>query len=448
MKTLSSEKNDLLKAHVCDLYERINYYANNQADPLNENDQVEEVIKTILEIEQEIAVPLPKRQDNWKEFSEWCSKNNIPIDKFEIKQTSKTNDEYGLFTKDAFKENDVMFEINRKAFMTCETATVDTRLYKFYEDVIFKHMPNLVLTFHLLAELNNPKSFWAPYIKTLPSKYSTILYMTQEDLVQLQGSELLHEVVKIRRNAARQYAYFWMKLNDDKIKTFGNFTYEAYRWALSTVMTRQNVIPTKKDKNKTTFALIPFWDLCNHKEGKMCTDFDSGKDNLVFYAMQDYKSGDEVLNYYGGRSNSDFFLHNGFIYDEHSISSVKVKVGISKHDPQFALKDTLCRKMDIDTNGFHDLEHRNISLNPKILALIRIFFLDNAGLEFWIKSRTPEKLFDEDCKELQYLNDKIGEFLALRCKLLLKRYPETIKFTNANIKKLIEQEKKILQSYV
>lgn len=36
-------------------------------------------------------------------------------------------------------------------------------------------------------------------------------------------------------------------------------------------MTRQNSIPSKADKNKTTFALIPFWDLCNHKEGKVCT---------------------------------------------------------------------------------------------------------------------------------------------------------------------------------
>ena len=33
------------------------------------------------------------------------------------------------------------------------------------------------------------------------------------------------------------------------------------RWAVSTVMTRQNQVPCKEDINKTTNTLIPFWDL-------------------------------------------------------------------------------------------------------------------------------------------------------------------------------------------
>lgn len=144
-------------------------------------------------------------------------------------------------------------------------------------------------------------------------------------------------------------------------------------------MTRQNSIPSKADKNQTTFALIPFWDLCNHKEGKMVTDFDPTADDLVFYSMKDYKRGDEIFNCYGSRSNSDFFLHNGFVYDNHPCNTVRVKIGISKQDPQFSLKDTLCRKIDIDTNGYHELEHKSKGLNPRILATVRIFFLDNGN---------------------------------------------------------------------
>ncbi|UXI17004.1 Galactosylgalactosylxylosylprotein 3-beta-glucuronosyltransferase 3 [Sarcoptes scabiei] len=375
VKTLSAENENLLKSHICDLYERVNYYANNPSDPLNENDQIEESIKSIIEIEKEIAVPLPDRDNHWKEFLDWCSSNKLPIEKIEIKKI-KDND-YGLYSQSDLQENNVIFEVNRKLFMSNETAAQDSKLDRFTQDVIFKHMPNLILTFHLISEMNKTNSFWAPYIKTLPNNYSTILYMTQEDLVQLKGSSLLDEVVKIKRNVARQYAYFWMKISNEHIKFFGNFTYDIYRWAVSTVMTRQNSIPCKSDKNKTTFALIPLWDLCNHKEGKMTTDFDTIKDSLIFYAMKDYKKGDEIFNCYGNRSNSDFFLHNGFVYDDHSIVSVKVKIGISKQDPQFGLKDTLCRKIDLETNGYHDLEHKNIQLNPKILAIIRIFFLDN-----------------------------------------------------------------------
>nr|XP_027200109.1 histone-lysine N-methyltransferase setd3-like [Dermatophagoides pteronyssinus] len=446
MKTLSSEKENLLKSHICDLYERVNYYNVNPTDPLKENDQIEDSIKSIIEIEKEIAVSLPKRSENWKEFHEWCLKNQIPSDRFEIKKLK--NDEYGLFALNNHKENDVLFRINRKAFMTNETATSDIKLNQFTQDVIFKHMPNLILTFHLLSELNKPNSFWKPYIKTLPTSYSTILYMVQEDLIQLRGSALLDEVVKFKRNVARQYAYFWMKISNERNKSFGNFTYEIYRWALSTVMTRQNSIPSKADKNQTTFALIPFWDLCNHKEGKMVTDFDPTTDDLVFYSMKDYKKGDEIFNCYGSRSNSDFFLHNGFVYDNHPCNTVRVKIGISKQDPQFSLKDTLCRKIDIDTNGYHELEHKSKGLNPRILATIRIFFLDNEGLEKWIKSKKSESLFDEKCTDLQYLNDKVKEFLSMRCKLLLKRYPQIDKFRNENIENIVKKEKQILESYL
>lgn len=38
------------------------------------------------------------------------------------------------------------------------------------------------------------------------------------------------------------------------------------RWAVSSVMTRQNQIPTE-DGRQVTLALIPLWDMCNHKNG-------------------------------------------------------------------------------------------------------------------------------------------------------------------------------------
>lgn len=38
------------------------------------------------------------------------------------------------------------------------------------------------------------------------------------------------------------------------------------RWAVSSVMTRQNQIPTE-DGRRVTLALIPLWDMCNHRNG-------------------------------------------------------------------------------------------------------------------------------------------------------------------------------------
>lgn len=70
------------------------------------------------------------------------------------------------------------------------------------------------------------------------------------------------------------------------------------------------------------------------------------------------------------------------------------------------------------------------------------------GLEKWIKSKKSESLFDEKCTDLQYLNDKVKEFLSMRCKLLLKRYPQIDKFRNENIENIVKKEKQILESYL
>ena len=43
----------------------------------------------------------------------------------------------------------------------------------------------------------------------------------------------------------------------------------CYRWAASTVMTRMNNIPSEEDPTAPVPALIPFWDLCNHSNGRV-----------------------------------------------------------------------------------------------------------------------------------------------------------------------------------
>ncbi len=41
-------------------------------------------------------------------------------------------------------------------------------------------------------------------------------------------------------------------------------TFDEYRWAVSTVMTRQNLLPGTDGKGINT--LIPFWDMANHDQ--------------------------------------------------------------------------------------------------------------------------------------------------------------------------------------
>ena len=96
------------------------------------------------------------------------------------------------------------------------------------------------IALHLLVEKNSPASFWEPYINMLPSSYSTVLYFTPDDFKELRGSPALEDALKQFKYVARQYAYFYRKFQSMILRDY--FTFDEYRWAVSTVMTRQNQV--------------------------------------------------------------------------------------------------------------------------------------------------------------------------------------------------------------
>lgn len=59
-----------------------------------------------------------------------------------------------------------------------------------------------------------------------------------------------------------------------------------FSWAVSTVMTRQNLIPSP-DGSRMIHALIPMWDMCNHENGRVSnnTGNEFTWDDLICYFL-------------------------------------------------------------------------------------------------------------------------------------------------------------------
>lgn len=56
--------------------------------------------------------------------------------------------------------------------------------------MLLRNMPNVALAIFILYECLqvDSKSFWHPYLTSLPVKYSTPLYFNTDDLEALKGS--------------------------------------------------------------------------------------------------------------------------------------------------------------------------------------------------------------------------------------------------------------------
>merc|ERR1712088_27603 len=202
---------------------------------------------------------------------------------------------------------------------------------------------------------------------------------------------------------------------------------EKTRWAVSTVMTRQNQVPCKEDINKTTNTLIPFWDLANHEcrsDSEISTDFDELLDGTICMASRNFIKGEQFTIYYGNRSNADFLVHNGFVDstagtreadDEQKdkslhCNSMVLRLGISRNDPLAQKKYEILDQLSIPrTRGHFTLTNEDKPFDNVLLAFLRVISMTKDDID---------KLSNDD--------EKIRKYLETRCTLLLRSYPTTL----------------------
>lgn len=171
-------------------------------------------------------------------LKEWIVKYGGEINGVKVKEIKGQG--LGLMVTSNMPKGSLVLKIPAKVMMSVETAK-DSEIGRLIEkDPMLISMNNVALALHLLFEKTSPASFWEPYINTLPAAYDTVLYFSPEDFKELKGSPAFEDAIKQFKYVARQYAYFYRKFQGTMLKDY--FTFDEYRWAVSTVMTRQNLV--------------------------------------------------------------------------------------------------------------------------------------------------------------------------------------------------------------
>jgi len=343
---------------------------------------------------------------------------------------------FGLKMTEDTKRGEVVISVPRKCFMSTETAKDSSLSTLMDKDPMLKTMPNVALALHLVLEKNSPASYWEAYINVLPSKYSTVLYFTPQDFEELKGSPALEDALKQFKYVARQYAYFYRKFQSTMLKDY--FTFDDYRWAVSTVMTRQNQVPVK-DLSKTTNTLVPFWDFSNHHcstgEEEISTDFSDETGETFCMANRDFSAGDEFTIFYGVRTNADFLVHNGFVPSggDNPHDAYILKLGVSKNDPGAADKLEMLDILSIPRHSpYFSLsqvgagDEKAKPFDNLLLAFVRILCLKTKE-ELQPFKDDPQKVRDllNDTFD-QELDQKAYKYIETRCTLLLRSYSTSL----------------------
>uniref|UniRef100_A0AAY3ZVM4 protein-histidine N-methyltransferase n=1 Tax=Denticeps clupeoides TaxID=299321 RepID=A0AAY3ZVM4_9TELE len=254
---------------ISELLQKCSNVAPSSGKEWEEYSQIRGLVEKIRKKQKGMSVVFDgSREDYFPDLMAWAGECGASLEGFAIAEFA--DEGYGLKATRDIKAEELFLWIPRKMLMTVESAKNSVLGPLYGQDRILQAMGNVTLALHLLCERADPTSPWQPYIRTLPSEYDTPLYFEEDEVCHLLATQAIQDVLSQFKNTARQYAYFYKVIqthpNASKLPLKDAFTFDDYRWAVSSVMTRQNQIPTE-DGSRVTLALIPLWDMCNHTNG-------------------------------------------------------------------------------------------------------------------------------------------------------------------------------------
>jgi len=419
------------RAELTKVVEKLsNVTANLKSEPTTpaklweEYKEISILVEKIREIEggHSMCRNLPDRKASIKPFVSWIKSLGGIIDGVEVADYGTHG--LGLKVTKDINEGDVVIRIPKKAMMSVNTAKASSIGTLIEKDPLLQTMPNVVLAVHLLIERNSPASIWEPYINTLPHSYTTVLYYSTEQFEQLKGSPALEDALKQYKFVARQYAYFYRLFANTLLKDY--LTYDEYRWSVSSVMTRQNLVPGDEEGSSIN-TLIPMWDMANHDNGVLSTDYDPNTENpsTVCMANREFKQGEQFTIFYGIRANCDLLIHNGFVFPDNQADCLTIKLGIAKTDPLANIRLQLLEKLQIHSHKFY-INKSEEPLNDKLVAFLRILQMDQAQLEEYSKLELASATKLLDLKVTTQFDGKMLQYMITRCALLLRSYPTSM----------------------
>ena len=398
------------------------------AAQLEEYEAITERVNLLIEKQGPPRLIHPPRHEGIAAFERWLGENGAEHSKVELAQFPEIG--YGLRAKVELEEAEKVMTIPDKVMITTDTASQAELREFILNDRVLQQLPNVVLSLHLLMEACSQDSFWKPYIDVLPSSFTTPLYFTRDDLLQLQSSPVLAESLAQKRNILKLYTHLHRLIREQEAPSTlcaNGFFYLDFIWAVSCVMSRQNQIPSSNGK-AAALALIPLWDMCNHSNGQITTDFDLENHCCICYASRKTASETEFTIFYGARPNSDLLLHQGFVYPENIHDSLKIKLGLSSGEEPITktLRSQLLAQVGLPVSGQYSILKKANPFGPELMTFGRLFTADHTQLQEYatldvtaLRSKlSAESLTKEDLKLL--------DFLGKRCQLLLHSYKTTL----------------------
>ncbi|KAL5722935.1 hypothetical protein ACHQM5_006392 [Ranunculus cassubicifolius] len=363
----------------------------------------------------------PALQTFWK----WVSDNSVLSNKSPSIKPAIVPEGLGLIAQKNIPRNEVVVEVPKKYWINSDTV-VASEIGKFCGGL----KPWVSITLFLLREKAKKDSPWRSYLDILPSTTNSTIYWSEEELLELQGTQLLSTTTGVKGYVQSEF----LKVEEEIIlpnkHLFPSITLDDFLWSFG--MLRSRAFSGLRGQN---LVLIPIADLINHSSS-ITTENSSYEikggglfsRELIFSLRTPVavKAGEQVLIQYDLRkSNSELALDYGFTESRASRNIYTLTLRISESDAFFG------DKLDIaESNGLGEVADFDFilgeSLPPALLTYLRLLALGGTDA-FLLESVFRNVIWDHLELPISRANEElICQVVRDTCRTALSDYGTSI----------------------
>ncbi|XP_027346229.1 ribulose-1,5 bisphosphate carboxylase/oxygenase large subunit N-methyltransferase, chloroplastic [Abrus precatorius] len=318
----------------------------------------------------EISVP-PAVDTFWQ----WLKEEGVVSAKTPVK-AGVVHEGIGLVALKDISRNDVVLQVPKRLWINPDAVAASE-----IGNVCSGLKPWLAVALFLIRERSRDDSLWKHYFTILPKETDSTIYWSEEELSELQGTQLLSTTLSVKEYVQSEFR----RLEEDIIlpnKQLFPFpiTLDDFFWAFGIL--RSRAFSRLRNEN---LVVIPFADLINHSARVTTEDHAYEIKGAAGLFSWDYlfslrsplsvKAGDQVyIQYDLKKSNAELALDYGFAEPNADRNAYTLTLQISESDPFFD------DKLDIaESNGFGETAYFDIfysrPLPPGLLPYLRLVAL-------------------------------------------------------------------------
>ncbi|CAI9096554.1 OLC1v1032733C1 [Oldenlandia corymbosa var. corymbosa] len=367
----------------------------------------------------------PQIPQSVQTFWEWLRDEGVVSSKTPVKP-GVVPEGLGLVATRDIAKNEVVLEVPKRFWINPDAAASSE-----IGSVCSGLKPWISVALLLLREKTREDSKWKHYFGVLPQYTDSTIFWSEEELAELQGSQLLSTTLSVKEYVQTEFQKVEAEviLPNKRLFPFP-ITLDDFFWAFG--MLRSRAFSRLRNQN---LVVVPFADLINHSD--LVTTEDHAHEvrgpaglfswDYLFSLRSplDLKAGEQVFIQYDlNKSNADMALDYGFVPGS-SRDAFTLTLQISESDEFFD------DKLDIaENNGLGATEYFDIKLDcplpPMMLPYLRLVALGGTDA-FLLESIFRNAVWGHLELPISRANEElICQVVQKACNSALSAYPTSI----------------------